>query len=87
MRSDSCETYKVKELVQQETLDYNLSQCVPDQALSWLNETTTMSRKEMPPQKKRKVDQSKFESKLVSSRSTDKEFLQNRQMGKVCKKN
>ena len=87
MRSDSYETNKVEELVQQGTLDYNLSQCVPDQALSWLNETTTVLRKEMPPRKKRKVDRSEFESKLVSSQSTAKGFLQNRQMGKACKKN
>ena len=44
------------------------------------------ARKEMPPQKKRKVERSKFESKLVSSRSTAKRFLQNRQMGKACKR-
>ena len=87
MRSECCETNKVKELVQQGTLDYNLSQYVPDQALSWLNETTTVPRKKMSPRKKRKVNRSEFESKLVSSRSTAKGFLQNRQMGKACKKN
>ena len=41
----------------------------------------------MPPRKKRKIDQSEFESKLVSSRSTAKGFSKNRQMGKACKKN
>ena len=87
MRSDSCDTNKVKELVPQGTLDYNLSQYVPDQALSWLNETTTVPRKKMSPRKKRKVNRSEFESKLVSSQSTAKGFLQNRQMGKACKKN
>ena len=40
----------------------------------------------MQPQKKRKVGKSEFESKLVSSRTTAKGFLQNRQMGKACKK-
>ena len=87
MRSECCETKKVEELVQQGTLDYNLSQYVPDQALSWLNETTAVRPKEMPAQKKRKVDRSEFESNLVSCRSTAKGFLQNRQMGKACKKN
>ena len=50
-------------------------------------ETTTVPRKEMPPRKKRKIGRSELESKLVSSRSTAKGFLQNRQMGKACKKN
>ena len=41
----------------------------------------------MPLRKKRKVQRSEFESKLVSSQSTAKGFLQNRQMGKACKRN
>ena len=84
-RSDSCETNKVKELVQQGTFDYNLSQYVPSQASCWLTET--IPRKEIRPRKKRKVNRSEFESKLVSGPSTAKGFLQNRQMGKACKKN
>ena len=87
MRRDTCETNKLEELLQQEKLDYNLSQYVPDQTLSCVNETTTVPRKEMPLRKKRKVDRSEFESKLVSSRSTAEGFLQNRQMGKACKNN
>ena len=37
-------------------------------------------------QKKRKVERREFESKLVSSRSTAKGFLKNRQMEKACKR-
>ena len=44
-------------------------------------------KKKMLPRKKRKVNRSKFESTSVSSRSTTKGFLKNRQMGKACKKN
>ena len=39
-----------------------------------------------PPSKKKKVQWSDFETKLVNSRSTAQGFLQNRQMGKASKK-
>ena len=83
-RSTSCEINKVEELVQQGTLDYNLNRHAPPQASCWLTET--VPKKVMPPRKKRKVKRTEFESKLVSSRTTAKGFLQNSQMGKLCKK-
>ena len=64
-RSTSCEINKVKELVQQGMLDYNLNQQAAPQASYWLTET--IPKKEMSPQKKIKVEQTEFESKLVSS--------------------
>ena len=53
-----------------------------------LNLQYTAPRKEMkkPPTKKRKVQWSKFESRLVTSRCTAKGFLQNRLIGKASKK-
>ena len=64
-RSTSCEINKVEELVQQGMLDYNLNQQAAPQASYCL--TKTMPKKKMPPQKKIKVEQTEFESKLVSS--------------------
>ena len=84
-RSSGCEINKVEELVQQGTLDYNLNQHAPHQASCWLTETAP--KKEMLLRKKRKFERSEFESELVSCRTIAKGFLQNRQMGKACRKN
>ena len=86
----------------QELIDFDLSQGCLDykpgpnaqhQNLSWLNVKNlnseyTVPQKEIktPPPKKRHVQKSEFESRLVTSHCTAKGFLQNRQMGKVSKK-
>ena len=74
-------------------LNYKLGPSTQHQDLSWLNVKNlnpqyTAPRKEMkkPPLKKRKVQQSKFESRLVTSHCTAKDFLQNCQMEKASKK-
>ena len=70
-------------------LDYKSGPSAQHQDLLWLNVKNlnpqyTAPQKEMkkPPLKKRKVQQSEFESRLVTSRCTAKGFLQNRQNGK-----
>ena len=73
-------------------LNYKLGPSTQHQDLSWLNVKNLnpqyTSRKEMkkPPLKKRKVQRSEFESRLVTSHCTAKGFLQNRQMEKANKK-
>ena len=83
---------EVKELidfnVNQGSLDYKVNWNVQHQDLSWLRVENLVPPKEIlkPPSKKKKVQQSNFETKLVNSRSVAKGFLQNRQMGKASKK-
>ena len=83
---------EVKELidfnVNQGSLDYKVNSNVQHQDLSWLRVETLVPPKEIlkPPSKKKKVQQSDFETKLVNSQSVAKGFLQNRQMGKASKK-
>ena len=88
---------KAQELIdfdlKQGGLDYKPDPSAQHQDLSWfnvknLNHQYTAPRKEMekPLSKKRKVQRSKFKSRLVTSRCTAKYFLQNHQMGKVSKK-
>ena len=75
---------KAQELIdfdlKQGGLDYKLDPSAQHQDLSWLKEM------KKPLSKKRKVQRSKFKSRLVTSRCTAKYFLQNHQMGKVSKK-
>ena len=70
------------------SLDYKVYSNVQYQDLSWLRVKNLVLQKEMmkPPSKKKKVQRSNFETKLVNSRSAAEGFLQNRQMGKVSKK-
>ena len=74
--------------VNQGSLDYKVNLNVQHQDLSWLRVKNLVPQKEMlkPPSKKKKVQWSDFETKLVNSRSTAQGFLQNRQMGKASKK-
>ena len=74
--------------VNQRSLDYKVNSNVQRQDLSWLRVKNLVPQKEMlkPPSKKRKVQRSDFETKLVNSHSAVKGSLQNRQMGKASQK-
>ena len=74
--------------VNQASLDYEVNLNLRHQDLSRLRVKNLIPQKEMlkPPWKKKKVQRSDFEIKLVNSRSAAKGFLQNRQMGQASKK-
>ena len=60
----------------------------PSQDSSWLNLNPRVPSKDIsqPPSKKKKCKRTEMEYRIVTQRQASKGYLQNRQMGKVCKK-